>query len=431
MPDLPAAPKRRSLSLKFADPAEEASFQLDLGEALLPIIRLGLLGGLWLWPAVGLAVLLLDPPNPLGVVVIAAFMFAVNIVTLLLLRTPKSLERIESIGAVVCALSGVSVILTVPVAGRPDLSVFVVPGLMIVAIYAFVVFQLPPLPGLAAAAVFLAAYVVAPLQQYSPVTYVLNLLMIGTVLGLGAMAAYFLERSMRDRYRQSRLIEAQAVEIAEEQAKSDRLLRNILPARIAARLRVEPTSLAERFESATVLFSDLVSFTTLSERIGPQATADMLNDLVSRFDDLAEQLGLEKIKTIGDAYLVVGGVPDLLPDHALRVVQMGVAMVEATAACARELNLPLAIRVGVHSGAVVAGVIGRTKFAYDVWGDTVNVASRLEATGLPGEVQVSETTIAGLGDAFTVSPRGPVELKGRGSVLAFLVHPKASVAGVA
>ena len=228
---------RRSFSLKFPDPAEEASFQLDLAKALLPIIRLGLIGGLWLWPAVGLAVLLLDPPNPLGVVVIATFMFVVNILTLLLLRTPKSLERIESIGAVVCALSGVSVILTVPVAGRPDLSVFVVPGLMIVAIYAFVVFQLPPLPGLAAAAVFLAAYVVAPLQQYSPVTYVLNLLMIGTVLGLGAMAAYFLERSMRDRYRQSRLIEAQAVEIAEEQAKSDRLLRNVLPARIAARLR--------------------------------------------------------------------------------------------------------------------------------------------------------------------------------------------------
>ena len=148
----------------------------------------------------------------------------------------------------------------------------------------------------------------------------------------------------------------------------------------------------------------------------------MLNDLVSRFDDLAEQFGLEKIKTIGDAYLVVGGVPDPLPDHAVRVVRMGLAMIEATAACAQELGLPLAIRVGIHSGAVVAGVIGRTKFAYDVWGDTVNLASRLEATGLPGEVQASEATIAELGDTFGVTPRGPIELKGRGTVLAFLVR---------
>ncbi|MGH2464930.1 MAG: adenylate/guanylate cyclase domain-containing protein [Candidatus Limnocylindrales bacterium] len=415
---------RPSFALRFTDPEAEAGFQVDLGKALLPIIRIGVVGGLWLWPAVALLLLLIGPVDIAGVLLITTTMFALNALTLAYLRAPRSLQRIEAIGAIVCALGGVAVILLVPVSGLPSLSVYVIPGLMVVSSYAFVVFQLPAGPGLAAAAVFLAAYLVAPLPHDSLATEIMDLTLIVTVVGLGAMAAYFLERSMRDRYRQSRLIEAQGRAIAEEQAKSDHLLRNILPARIADRLRIDPRALAEQFDGATVLFSDLVAFTPLSERLGPQATADMLNDLVSRFDDLADELGLEKIKTIGDAYLVVGGVPEPLPDHAVRVVQMGLAMIEATAACAIANDMPLALRIGVHSGPVVAGVIGRTKFAYDVWGDTVNVASRLEAAGLPGQVQVSAATIAALGDDFEVTPRGAIDLKGKGSVNAFLVRAR-------
>jgi adenylate cyclase len=414
------------LALAFPDPEAEAGFQADLAEALLPIIRTGLLGGLWLWPVVAVLLLLIGSVNVPGVLAITAGMFALNVLTLALLRATRSLHSMEFIGVIVCALGGVAVVLLVPVSGLPSLSVFVVPGLMVVSIYAFVVFQLPAAQGLAAAAVFMAVYLIAPRPPATPPAEALGLVLIGAVVGLGAMAAYLLERSMRDRYRQSRLIESQSTEIAQERAKSDRLLLNVLPARIAARLRDEPGALAERFEAASVLFADLVSFTPLSERLGPQRTADMLNDLVSRFDDLAEGFGLEKIKTMGDAYLVVGGVPEPVPDDAERVVGMGLAMIKATADCAAETGLPLQIRVGVHSGPVVAGVIGRTKFTYDVWGDTVNVASRLESTGLPGEVQASEATTARLTDAFTVEARGAIDLRGKGTLAAFLVRASAS-----
>lgn len=415
----------RLLSLRFPDPEEEAGFQADLAKALLPIINTGLLAGIWLWPAIGLLLLAIGPVNVSGALAIVAAMSVLNVVTILLLRRGPSLQQVEFIGAVVCALSGVAVIALELVAGVPALSAYVVPGLMLVSTYAFVVFQLPPGPGLGAAAVSVIAYLVAPLPHAGLATIALDLVLLGTSIGLGAMAAYLLERSMRESYRQGRLIESQSREIEAERAKSDRLLRNVLPARIAARLREEPGSLAERFEEATVLFADLVSFTSLSERLGPQRTADMLNELVSRFDDLTERFGLEKIKTIGDAYLVVGGIPEALPDHAARVVRMGLAMVDATASYGRECGLPLVIRVGVHSGPVVAGVIGRTKFAYDVWGDTVNVASRLESSGLAGEVQVSEATVAAMGEGFDIHARGEVELKGKGMVLAFLVREAA------
>ncbi len=268
----------------------------------------------------------------------------------------------------------------------------------------------------------MAAYLLVPIPRSSPAATSFDLLCILATLGLGAIASYLLERSARERFMQRRVIEAQAVEIAAEQAKSDRLLRNVLPARIAARLREEPGALAEDFESATVLFADIVGFTPLSERLGPQRTAEMLNALVSGFDGLAGGLGLEKIKTIGDAYLVVAGVPDQLPDHACRAVRMGLAMIASADAEGRARDLPLALRVGVHSGPIVTGVIGRTKFAYDVWGDTVNVASRLETAGLPGEVQVSEATASLLDGSSAVTPRGAIELKGKGAMPAFLVR---------
>ena len=414
--------RRRPLSLRFPDPQEEAGFQAGLARALLPIIVTGLVAGLWLWPAIGLLLLSIGPVNVPGVLAIVVAMSALNVATIVLLRRQPSLPRVELIGAVDCAVSGVGIIVLAAATGVPAMSAYVVPGLILASIYAFVVFQLPPGPGIGAAAVYMVAYLVAPLPHAGLATVALEILLIGASVGIGAMAAYLLERSMRESYRQGRLIESQSSEIAAERAKSDRLLLNVLPARIAARLREEPGSLAERFDEATVLFADLVSFTSLSERLGPQRTADMLNELISRFDDLTEQLGLEKIKTIGDAYLVVGGIPEAMPDHAARVVRMGLAMVETTASYALESGLPLVVRIGVHSGPVVAGVIGRLKFAYDVWGDTVNVASRLESSGLPGEVQVSEATVTALGDGFDVRARGALDLKGKGTVLAFLVR---------
>lgn len=201
--------------------------------------------------------------------------------------------------------------------------------------------------------------------------------------------------------------------------RSEELLLNILPAPIAMRLKECPDSLiAVRHESVTVVFADLVGFTALSAELPPETVVDWLNELFSRFDDLTTQWGLEKIKTIGDAYMVVAGVPDPQADHVERALKMACAMVRETAAAGR----PLALRVGVDTGPVVAGVIGRRKFSYDLWGDTVNMASRMEANGLPNRIQVTERVWRAARHRYRFSARPEVPVKGKGIITAYLLE---------
>lgn len=210
--------------------------------------------------------------------------------------------------------------------------------------------------------------------------------------------------------------------LAVEHARTESLLLNVLPARIAERLKRDPTAIADRCAECTVLFADIVGFTQMSERMPAAEIVGVLDEIFARFDDLADVHGLEKIKTIGDAYMAAAGVPDARPDHALAAARMALAMQDAIAEfSARHPGLQL--RIGLHSGPLVAGVIGRRKFAYDVWGDTVNVASRMESQGVPGRVQVSATTAELLGAALRVEPRGPIEVKGKGPMPVFLIIP--------
>jgi class 3 adenylate cyclase len=203
-------------------------------------------------------------------------------------------------------------------------------------------------------------------------------------------------------------------ELAVEQARSQTLLLNVLPRRIAEQLLRREGSIAERFDSTTVLFADIVNFTQLSERTPATEVVQMLDQVFSRFDALADQHGLEKIKTIGDAYMVVGGVPEARADHATAVAKMSLDMLRVL----RELEGPafasLSLRIGIHSGPVVAGVIGKRKFAFDLWGDTVNTASRMESHGLPDRVHVSEATFKLLEGQFAFEARGPMPIKGKG-----------------
>lgn len=207
-----------------------------------------------------------------------------------------------------------------------------------------------------------------------------------------------------------------------EREKSERLLLNVLPAAIAERLKQGEATIAESFPDVSVLFADLANFTQLSEQTPAPRLVDLLNEIFSAFDRLAEHHGVEKIKTIGDSYMVVGGLPMPCANHADRLAYMGLDMQEAI----REFNAlhrtNLALRVGIHSGPVVAGIIGRRKFSYDLWGDTVNLASRMESHGQPGEIQVSEATRRKLGEGFICEPRGPILIKGKGSLPAFLVR---------
>jgi adenylate cyclase len=201
-----------------------------------------------------------------------------------------------------------------------------------------------------------------------------------------------------------------------EQAKSERLLLNILPQPIAERLKQTDQIIADQFDEATVLFADIVNFTSWSACLPPQAVVSVLNEVFSRFDQLAEKHGLEKIKTIGDAYMAVAGVPMPRPDHAQAVAAMALDMRAAITSVA---DGQLQVRIGIHSGPVVAGVIGQKKFIYDLWGDTVNVASRMESHGLPGSIQVTAAAYSQLKDSFTFGERGLIHVKGRGEMVTY------------
>jgi class 3 adenylate cyclase len=204
-----------------------------------------------------------------------------------------------------------------------------------------------------------------------------------------------------------------------EQQKSERLLLNILPASIAERLKESTSVIADHFESTTVLFADIVGFTALAEQISPTEVVGRLNRIFCAFDELAERYGLEKIKTIGDAYMVAGGFPDQRDGHAKDVSAMALDMLTAIEACKMNGESTLSIRIGIHTGPAVAGVIGVKKFVYDVWGDTVNTASRMESSGQPGRIQLSERTAALLGSEFDVQERGQVDVKGKGRMTTY------------
>lgn len=209
-------------------------------------------------------------------------------------------------------------------------------------------------------------------------------------------------------------------------ASSERLLLNVLPRTIAERLKHETGIIAESHDDVTVLFADVVDFTPFTERTAPERVVGVLDEIFSAFDRLAERLGVEKIKTIGDAYMVVAGLPDPRPDHAVAAAEMALAMQEEVGRLGSALNLDLAIRIGMQSGPVIAGVIGRRKFIYDLWGDTVNTASRMESSGLPGRIQVTEAVYDRLRSSYDFEARGEVEIKGKGRLRTFLLsgpHP--------
>ncbi len=208
-----------------------------------------------------------------------------------------------------------------------------------------------------------------------------------------------------------------------EQQRSERLLLNVLPRPIAERLKQNSQPIADGFESVTVLFADVVGFTALSERMPPADLVRVLNDLFSQFDQLAERHGLEKIKTIGDCYMAVAGIPTPRADHARAVADMALAMQATLATFDPGVPdaPPLRIRIGINSGPVVAGVIGIRKFIYDLWGDTVNVASRMESHGIAGQIQVSESTHALLRNDYVFEPRGAIAVKGKGEMNVFLL----------
>lgn len=198
--------------------------------------------------------------------------------------------------------------------------------------------------------------------------------------------------------------------------RAESLLLNILPRSIADRLKDDTRTIADQFSSASILFADVVDFTPLSERLPPTEVVGMLDHLFSHFDTLAERHDLEKIKTIGDCYMVAAGVPAPRTDHAQALAAMALDMQAAMSSLEEVGRLGLELRIGINSGPVVAGVIGRKRFLYDLWGDAVNTASRMESHGTSGRIQITRATKELLGDEFVYEPRGTIPLKGKGEM---------------
>ena len=211
--------------------------------------------------------------------------------------------------------------------------------------------------------------------------------------------------------------------------ENERLLLNILPAPIAQRLRNGEPLIADRFDDVTLLFADVVEFTRLSSTLSPSELVSVLNEVFSAFDELVDRYDLEKVKTIGDAYMVVGGLTDGSGDHTARVADMALALTAAVGRIDAAVRLGIRFRIGIHCGSVVAGVIGTRKFIYDIWGDAVNLASRMESLGAPGRIQVTHAVKERLAGRFLLEPRGLIEVKGKGPTPAWYLLARDGTSG--
>ncbi len=240
-----------------------------------------------------------------------------------------------------------------------------------------------------------------------------------TFSAVGLLIGHIVQYLVRDNFFAHR-------DVDRERARAENLLLNVLPERIAQRLQKTPAPIGERFAQVTVMFVDVVEFTRLAARVSPEQLLRFLNDLFTRFDLIADRFGLEKIKTIGDAYLAAGGLPEPRDDHAEAIADMALAMRDSVRDLRDPLGQPLQLRIGIYTGPVVAGVIGVRKFSYDLWGDTVNMASRLESHGLPGKIQIGPPTYQLLAGRYLCEPRGPTTIKGAGEMETWFLVGKVS-----
>jgi class 3 adenylate cyclase len=414
----------RPVSLRFVDPSAEEAYQHESSAEIRRQSSVGSLTSAGLWLVAGALIPLTGVLEARITTPVVAFMVVANIVGGLTAARVTTLDRLHLIGAGLNIASGIAVIYLTAQAQGDLFERYGASALMLQLIFAFVVVRRFT-AALIAVAIEVGLLYVAALGRGEPQGYVLDLFIVTSAAIVGIGVTRLLETAARTEWYQRRLIEAQAAEIEREKAKSERVLRNVLPERIADRLREDDSAIADGVDDATVLFADIVGFTPLSEGLEPDELVRALDGLFARFDALTDDLGLDKIKTIGDAYMAAGGAAAPLPDHADRVVRLGLAMIEATAIHAPLCGLPLRLRVGVHSGPLVAGVIGRRRLAWDLWGDTVNTASRMESHGVADTVQISRATLDRLGAhgaGFAIEPRGTIEIKGKGPLEAFLVR---------
>jgi len=405
-----------SFTLRFQDSELEDDFQREEGAAGLSGYRIITGATVLLWALAAVLVPLGTDISARLSVLVGGVMAVVGLACLALSPWARTMDRQHAVASLLTSANGL-VILVLGVAGGV-VQGFAVSGIMLLYMFGFVS-RTRFVYALVRTVVIGFGFGLVWVTYDGPG----SLLMDGFFLvaaSLGSLVGLrLIERNRRRVWHQRLVIEEQSAAIEVERAESERLLLNVLPAAVSKRLREGENPIADDFPSVTVLFADIVGFTAMTSSIAADEVITMLSGLFSMFDDLVAERGLEKIKTIGDAYMAVGGLPDPLPDHAIRVVDLAMAMQTCTGSS--EHFPGMSLRIGVHSGPVAGGVIGTRKFAYDVWGTTVNIAARLESSGVPGRVHVSEETRNLTSGTIAYESRGLIELRGLGPRTTYLV----------
>ncbi len=386
-------------------------------------MRLGYGMAIGLWLLIVVLSVHIAPGHPLSVGVPAGLAGAAAVVALLFVQFSGSYRLVHLTGALTHLLVGVCALACLLAAGA--LERLGAAATILQVSFAFFFLRLSWPIALAGCAPYVVAYVVLIAQRTTdPVPVVIDGAMVLAAMGASASTARLLERSSRELFHRAAVIRTQAAALLVEKERSEMVLRNVLPPAIAERLRRDETFIADHHAEVTVLFVDLAQFTTLAQKLSPAELVSILDEIFGEFDTIAREHGLEKIKTLGDAYMAVAGAPAPIADHAARAVRAGLAMIVAVERVALRRALPLRVRAGAHTGPVVAGVLGRAKLSYDLWGKTVNQAARLEAQGRTGTVHFSEETRRLLPESIHYIDGGILELKGIGAVQAWSVSPE-------
>jgi adenylate cyclase len=405
------------LSLRFLDDGLERRYQEDAGAESRNGFLMIALASTVIWAPAAFLLPLSTSLEPTLSISVGLGMSAISAVVALLARWATTLDRQHFLAALLTSANG-AVILALATTGGA-LPGYGVAATTLLFAWGFVSRTRFIYAGLRTVVVGLA-FGLAVASYRGPANLVLDVLLFAATVVGTLLAFHILERSRRRVFFQDLIIREQTEQLAEEARKSEQLIHNILPQPIAVRLLGGERTIAVDYPQVSVLFGDIVGFTPLAARLSARDVIDLLGELFESFDRLALAHDVEKIKTIGDAYMAVGGLSGGDAAHATSVVRLGLALLEE-AGRHEALGQPLQLRIGVHSGPVVGGVIGTQKLAFDLWGDTVNVASRLQELGPPGRVHISERTWLLVRDDFDCEPLGASQLRGHSEMATFAV----------
>jgi class 3 adenylate cyclase len=416
------------LSLRFLDPDLERRYQRAAGAESLGGLKVITGASALLWAMAAFLIPIGTDLPPEVATPVALVMSGVSVAVFVAAQWTRTLDQQHALASILTAGNGLVILALAWVGGA--LPGYGVSAIMLLFAFGFVSRTRFIFAALRSA-VIAAGFIIAAANWQGPSLLIDGFIFVAAVIGT-QLALRLLERSRRRVFHQDLVIREQSEALQEEKEKSDRLLLNVLPSAIAARLREGESTIADLYPSVTVLFADVVGFTALAARHAPDRVVELLSSLFGCFDELVDDRGLEKIKTVGDSYMAVGGLPEPIEDHAVRVVDLGLAMLAELDRLSAELGERLEMRIGAHSGAAVGGVIGSRKFAFDLWGDTVNVASRLESQGVPNRVHVSAATWELVRDRYDCETRGAIELRGHGPMETYtIIRPRATAVAAA